>query len=253
MKLLRAEEHLEALRVECSAYLDSRPFEPVSQAQSESDNPWMVWKVNHPPPLRLSILLGDLLHNLRSSLDHIAWQLVLDNGGTPGKSTSFPILPKKKSSPPKIAGGISAKAAALVEELQPYNNTEGAPKEDPLHVLSILNNIDKHREFNIAVLNVSEVIEMHLLTADSKGIYMTLQFPDHVGKDKPITEGAIVARPPFPANENQKWVFGVESRLGLQEARELEHIQSPPLFEMAENLLGYVRDTVVPSFERISD
>jgi hypothetical protein len=106
LKVSRAEEHLEALRVECSAYLDSKPFEPVRPAQSESDNDLTVWKVNHSPPLRLSVLLGDFLHSLRSSLDHIAWQLVLDNGGTPDKSTSFPIVLKKKSTPPKIAGGV---------------------------------------------------------------------------------------------------------------------------------------------------
>lgn len=251
LKVSRAEEHLEALRMECSAYLDSKPFEPIRQSQPESDNPWMIWKVNHPPPLRLSVLLGDFLHNLRSSLDHIAWQLVLDNGGTPVKKTSFPIVLKRKGAPPKIAGGISAKAATMVESFQPYNNVAGAPAENPLYVLSTLNNIDKHREFNIAVLNVSEMLEMHLLTADGEGIYMTLQFPSHVGKDKPITDGAIVGRPPFPANANQKWVIGVQSRLGLQESEELPHIESSTLFGVAEEVLEHVRDTVIPGFERI--
>jgi hypothetical protein len=74
----------------------------------------MIWKVNHPPPLPLSVLLGVFLHNLRSSLDHIAWQLVLDNGGTPVKKTSFQIVLKRKGALPKIAGGISAKAATTV-------------------------------------------------------------------------------------------------------------------------------------------
>ena len=95
------------------------------------------------------------------------------------------------------------------------------------------------------------MLEMHLLTADGKGIHMTLQFPDHVDKDKPITDGAIVGRPPFPANEDQKWVIGVESRLGLQETDELGHIQSSTLFSVAEGLLEYVRDTVVPKFEQV--
>ena len=130
LKVSRAEEHLEALRVGCSAYLDNKPFEPVRQSQSESANPWMVRRVNHPPPLRLSVLLGDFLHNLRSSLDHLAWQMVLANDGTPKSGiggTQFPILKKRGKTPIKIAGGVAAEVADLIEKLQPYNNKNGAP------------------------------------------------------------------------------------------------------------------------------
>lgn len=184
--------------------------------------------MHHPLPLRLSVLLGELLHNLRSGLDHVAWQLVLANGGTPNKKTSFPVLVKRKNAPLQIVGGISTQAAALAGDLQPYNNASGAPEEDPLHVLSTLNNIDKHREFNIAVLNVTDILEAHLLTEDGTGIFMTFQLLSNVGKDKPITDGVIAGRPPFPANPGQKWAIGVESRLGTPgdegtEPRRLAH------------------------------
>lgn len=74
LKVARAAEHLDVLRVECSAYLDSRPYELVRKPQLEGEDSedLLFWKVHHLPPLRLSVLLGDLLHNLRSSLDHIA-------------------------------------------------------------------------------------------------------------------------------------------------------------------------------------
>jgi hypothetical protein len=252
LKVARAEEHLEALRVECSTYLDNRPYEPVRQSQSEDHNEdLLIWKVHHKPPLRLSVIFGDLLHNLRSSLDHIAWQLVLTNGGTPNKKTRFPILLNRGSNSPTVAGGISPKAATLLEGIQPYNNASGVPHEDPLYVLSTLNNIDKHREFNIAVLNVSEMLEAHLLTQDSAGIYMTFQFLSNVGKDEPITDGAVVGRPPFPPNNNQKWAIEVQSRLGLQETNELSSLGSPTLVEVAEDLLAYLRDNIVPQFEQI--
>jgi hypothetical protein len=38
LKVSRAEEHLEALRVECSAYLDSKPFEPVRQSLDDLES-----------------------------------------------------------------------------------------------------------------------------------------------------------------------------------------------------------------------
>lgn len=240
------------MRLECSAYLDSRPYELVGRPQPEGEEGkgLLVWKVHRPPPLRLSVLLGDLLHNLRSSLDHIAWQLVLANGGTPGRGTSFPILLTKKATL-KIAGRISKQAAAVVEDLQPYNNKSGVPEIDPLHILGTLNNIDKHREINIAVLNVTDMLEAHLMTEDGTGIYMTFQLLDNVGKDKPIVDGAVVGRTPCPAADGQKWVIGVESRLGLQETNKLSQLGSPTLFNVAEEILEYVRDIVVPEFERI--
>jgi hypothetical protein len=43
------------------------------------------------PPV-LSAIIGDAVHNLRVSLDHLAWQLVLATGKTPGGDTSFPIF-----------------------------------------------------------------------------------------------------------------------------------------------------------------
>lgn len=251
LKIARAAEHLDALGAEASAYLDSGPYEVVGQPQPDGDT-LLVCKVHQDPPLRLSVLLGDFLHNLRSSLDHLAWQLVLANGGTPGRSTSFPILLKRGKILPRITGGVSAKAVDLVESLQPYNNASGSSREHPLWVLSTLNNIDKHREFNIAVLNVSDMLQADLLTEDGTGIYMTFQFPSNVGKDKLITDGAVIGKPPFPAGPGRKWGIGVQTRLALQETKEAGPFGSLSLFKVAERLLGHVRD-VVPEFEQFFD
>ncbi len=38
-----------------------------------------------------SVVVGDVIHNLRSALDHLAWQLVILDGGQPNDSTQFPI------------------------------------------------------------------------------------------------------------------------------------------------------------------
>lgn len=252
LKIARAAEHLDALGAEASAYLDSNPYQVVGEPRADGDM-LLVCKVYRYPPLRLSVLLGDFLHNLRSSLDHLAWQLVLANGGTPGKKTAFPILSKKASKPIRISGGVSAKAADLVERFQPYNSTDTTPREHPLWVLSTLNNIDKHRDFNIVVLNVSDMLQADLLTDDGARIYMTLQFLSNVGKDKPITDGAVVGKLPSPAGTSQKWRIGVQTRLGLQETTEVETIKSFSLFIVAERLLDYVHGTIVPEFRQFFD
>jgi len=246
LKVARTAEHLDALGAEASAYLDSSPYEVVGKSQADDDT-LLVCKVHRHPPLRLGVLLGDFLHNLRSSLDHLAWQLVLADGGTPGRKTAFPILLKKGSKPLKIAGGVSAKAADLVECLQPYNNMSGSPREHPLFILSRLNIIDKHREFNIVVLNVSDMLQADLLTEDGTEIYMTLQVLSNVGKDKPITDGAVIGKSPFPGRRQR---IGVESALGLQEMKEAGPFESLSVGTIAEQLLDYVRDVVMPEFEQ---
>jgi hypothetical protein len=46
------------------------------------------------PPLEMAVLRGDLVHNLRSALDHLANTLVVANGGVPKEGqggTQFPI------------------------------------------------------------------------------------------------------------------------------------------------------------------
>src|SRR5262249_28235966 len=96
-----------------------------------------------PPPLRLSLLIGDGIHNLRSALDHLAWQLVVANHSTPNSETGFPIsdLPKNfKSLLHQRLGAASSQAKAVCEGLQPYRGGK-----DALWRLHRLDIADKHR------------------------------------------------------------------------------------------------------------
>ena len=40
----------------------------------------------------LSAIAGEVFHNLRAALDNLAWNLVLSNGGSPGRHTGFPVF-----------------------------------------------------------------------------------------------------------------------------------------------------------------
>jgi hypothetical protein len=75
--------------------------EPIAAAATESiqreedgDATKVLFRITHLPAIETDIaaLVGDVVHNLRSALDHLAWQLVLFDGGQPNGSTSFPIL-----------------------------------------------------------------------------------------------------------------------------------------------------------------
>lgn len=110
-------------------------------------------------PVELSAMVGDALHNMRSVLDHLAWELVLRHGGTPTRRTSFPILTRRPggAEPPRIEGGIGDEARTLLDEVQPYHwRDEGEdPQIHPLEVLRYLNNIDKHNQLLLGVVVLS--------------------------------------------------------------------------------------------------
>lgn len=115
-----------------------------------ADNPatgyreWTLHDVNVPPTIDAGLLAGDLIHNLRSALDHLTWQLVLANGSTPTKQTSFPIAQSAANYRDMRAqrlAGASAEAKRRIDALEPYGHGAGAALWE-LHDLDVQ---DKHK------------------------------------------------------------------------------------------------------------
>jgi hypothetical protein len=150
-RLTRAEEHFKAIKAELLAYYDSDPCKISGEFDPNSEHPIITRIRVAPLRMRINTLVGEFLHDLRSSLDHLAWQLVEHNGGKPTEFTTFPVLkvgptPNKKGiqPPPTVVGGVSDAAMAIIEDAQPYKWGEHYAKH-PLWVLHQLWNIDKHR------------------------------------------------------------------------------------------------------------
>jgi hypothetical protein len=86
---------------------------------------------------------GDIVNNLRSALDHLAWQLVEAVGNTPSKHTGFPIAPSAETyeeTKARKVEGMSPEAVRLIDSLKPYQGGNEA-----LWRLHEINNIDKHQ------------------------------------------------------------------------------------------------------------
>jgi hypothetical protein len=98
----------------------------------------------------LPLAIGDCIHNLRSALDHIAFQLAVVNGK--GKEAealiAFPVCLTekefKRTTERKVEPFIDRDALAAIKQLQPYYAGNAGDK-DILWVLSQLDIIDKHR------------------------------------------------------------------------------------------------------------
>lgn len=169
LKMLRARHHFDELRDMCGKAIKQSTGEPFVKREGD----WEVVRVpiREFPPWP-SLISGDYAHNLRSALDHLAWELVKVSGSKPGAWTSFPtygdkddfiryVKERKKSRRPGPLEGIERDGPiwTLIESYQPYNNTElppWLPADMPdreswkphlthLGILNALNKVDKHR------------------------------------------------------------------------------------------------------------
>jgi hypothetical protein len=143
VKIERAKEHIRDLEVEVRSFLMTNPYivGPKRNPQTRQLIYYLV-SVRDTSP-RISAIIGDVIHNLRSALDHLAYQLVLVGGGTPSKQTYFPIsedAAKYKTERPGKVKGMRPDAIKAIDAIKPYGGGN-----DLLWRLHRLDNVDKHR------------------------------------------------------------------------------------------------------------
>jgi hypothetical protein len=143
-KIGRANEHLSSLQSEARQYLASQPYKIATRRDPESRRLiYFMSEVRTTPP-RLSAMIGDVIHNLRAALDHLAYQLVwVGAGKVPGSHVYFPIADSREiylEQRRKQLKGAAPNAIAAVDALTPYRGSNNV-----LWKLHKLNNVDKHR------------------------------------------------------------------------------------------------------------
>lgn len=109
--------------------------------------------------MRVGVILGDLIHNLRSALEHLFYGLSRRYLGVAkmealGNQVQFPI----EDGSQRLAGKrvhfrkIPASHWAVIENAQPYQRMD-LPKGRALRALRELSNRDKHRVLNPLLLS----------------------------------------------------------------------------------------------------
>lgn len=164
----RGDEHFDALQNSMHEFFGREPYEIIGDSEPESGQHVMRIKLREWPPHEWSPVIGDIVHNTRSALDHLAWQLVKRNRREPivGK-TQFPIFsidPFDRNAYPttkkwkralslwdRQTEGMHPRDIAFLKDLQPYTR-EDDPAFHPLHRLREISNWDKHRELHFAAI-----------------------------------------------------------------------------------------------------
>jgi hypothetical protein len=191
LKLDHAKAHAEVFDRCFTEFLQGQPYSINIQSDGKpAHTVHFCWQVKEAPPVDLTLILGDLLTNLRATLDYLVWQLVLAAGGVPTDRNAFPCVRDAKnwhSAREDRLAGVDPRWAGEIEKLQPYHRPQ-QPERHPLAVLDTINNINKHRALPPTVMTLPAW--RIGLEGDLGG--RTMSFDQWL--DRPIEDGVEFAR-----------------------------------------------------------
>ena len=160
-RLGRALYHLDDLEAEVDAWLEEHPHRIWTTIEPDDASKKDVYcEVFRKPPAHLSLIVGDCIHNLRSALDNLVYELAIAyhdahrSGPLPSTTAErlmFPIFDTRKEfkrrGEYRIKGFLDPGAQRTIEKLQPYNQEDKGKHahNDLLWKLNELSVRDKHR------------------------------------------------------------------------------------------------------------
>lgn len=144
-KIEHAKQLKEELQKEIKSFLDSQPYKVDVKLDLESKRPVYYLVKADKVPERIALVTGDIIQNLRSSLDHLAYKLFTASvkEDVAGRHIYFPIAnnfdqyEKDKS---RKTEGLTQQAKDLIDSVKPYKGGN-----DIIWKIHELSNLDKHR------------------------------------------------------------------------------------------------------------
>lgn len=176
VKLDRAQEHIETLRVLVAQYSASEPVQLIPESTEDPSITAYRLKFRSPVPDRVAPICGDVLHNLRSALDSLVFAMATEAASRrlstdEEKESFFPISKDSQDFDRKVRRSaalrlLSEPAKAALRVHQPWYLTERGVEGLSTQELAIvrardvdewwvsrlhgLNIIDKHRRLAVA-------------------------------------------------------------------------------------------------------
>lgn len=212
LKIQRADKHISELHAELDAFKATTPYAIDTKRDADTGEHVAFIVSAKPLPERLPLIAGDVIQNLYSALDYLAWQLVIANGKVPTSKTAFPIaknIPTTKDEIARYEGqvnGMRDDAKNIIKGLKPFRG-----QGNSFWRLHKLNNINKHRSFITLGFNTQSVAGFGDLAERVKLL------------PGPLEEGCIFARFPRDADDPKHVQFTFDVTLHEPEADALWH------------------------------
>lgn len=158
-KLKRTDQNIRNLQAEIGIFFQTSKYPVMPEVKDDRIFDALKYHRDRRVPLRFAVLSGEIVHHLRSCLDHILWEF--SNEISRKKFVHQIGFPVFKNEPVdekevlryegKIQGVTNADARTLIGNLQPYKTTDAI--DCPLLILHQMDVFDKHRELILVAAN----------------------------------------------------------------------------------------------------
>jgi hypothetical protein len=162
-KLERAEELLLGLDSEVTTWFNTKPYTFSVKVNEEKTRASVFVNVYREPNLvRWSLIIADIFHNVRCSLDHLIWAIAVhETRGTSNvipKQLTFPIWDNPPNSDARRnINFLSLSVRTAIESVQPHQLPPHPTL--PFHPLTILRDIDNANKHKLLMLAISSPAE----------------------------------------------------------------------------------------------
>jgi hypothetical protein len=143
LKVERAEKHIRDLEGELEAFIARKPHRFIVKNDVKTGQPIIQIRIVEEPPKIFSVIIGDAVHNLRSALDHMVWELVGRDGGKQDERLAFPCS-KTRDKFEVAIDKIETPSLWIKQSLKRVEAFKGGAGE-VFFILNLLDAADKHR------------------------------------------------------------------------------------------------------------
>jgi hypothetical protein len=161
----RALEHLQSFEAEAAVWLRRHPYRLIHDRDLQTGEKLLIVDLTEPVPPAFATIIGDCLHNFRSALDNLVYELAIARIGIDplperrARMLEFPIIADRTMNSRECRnkiGCIHPDAQAIIKDLQPYQGGRGG-RSNLLWVLHELSVKDKHRFPHLGVASAGTI------------------------------------------------------------------------------------------------
>lgn len=155
-KLKRADQNIRNLKTEIDLFVSQGQYPVMPKHDDKAWQEAVNYHRDKVIPLRLSVLAGEIVHQLRSALDHIVW--IFSDSATRlnhPNAIEFPVFESRpldkgelRRYQRKVQGITNNQVLKFISALQPYHAGADAPNQ-PVCIIHNMDRFDKHRELMI--------------------------------------------------------------------------------------------------------
>ena len=243
-KMVWAEINLDDLKKQIRAFEQGDSYSLSVEYDAEHSLYVYRLKPNDVPP-QIAAMAGDVVNNLRGTLDHLIWAIARMNVEHPFNRTCFPIYPEKITTwlnrrtgkterrdntreVGRVCQSLPPEAIDVVRAFQPYERGDD-PFKDPLNVLNDLWNMDKHR--TIIPIAASALLPL---------------FGSHPGFSvRYLNDGTVIFHIPESANPKVNFEPHISFRVAFPPTSPGD---GSPVADLLDDLYETVANDVVPAF-----